>query len=135
MISPQPGRRPAVDERGSATLLVIAAIAVVLTVASAMAIVVGYLGAIRRAGQAADLAAISAGQVVSHGEPGCPSAERVARDNGARVVRCAHVGDSVEFAVTVEVRYPVGLRLPGLPREVPGRASAGLQEPAAAQST
>lgn len=115
------------DERGGATLLTVAAIAVVFALAGASLILMGYVVAARRAGQAADLAAVSAARTVEFGEPGCPIAERVARDNGARVVDCEQVGDAVEFAVTVEVRVDLSRGwLPGLPTSVPGRGVAGL---------
>lgn len=120
------GRRR--DERGGATLLTLAATAVVLLLVGALAVLLSYVGAARRAGQAADLAAVSAARTVAFGEPGCPIAERIVRDNGALMVDCAHVGDAIEFAVTVEVRAAVGHRLPGLPDSVHGKASAGQMD-------
>ncbi|WP_432558719.1 Rv3654c family TadE-like protein [Granulicoccus sp. GXG6511] len=113
------------DQRGSATILAVAAIAVVLLLAGTIVIVAGYVLAARRAGQAADLAAVSAARTIDFGEPGCPITERIARDNGARLVRCDHVGDAIEFAVTVEVLVSVRPPLPGLPSSVSGKASAG----------
>lgn len=113
------------DERGSATLLTIAAIVIVLTVAGAAMLLIGYVGAVRRAGQAADLAAVSAAQTVAFGEPGCPVAERITRENSARLTDCEQVGDALEFAVTVDVQIPVHPAFPGLPSTVSGRASAG----------
>ena len=106
-----------------------AAIALILLITAASAIVIGYVVAARRAGQAADLAAVSAAQTVEFGEPGCLIAERIAHNNGARIVTCDHVGDTIEFAITVVVEVDLGSgRLPGLPTTVPGRASAGRTE-------
>lgn len=119
------GRR---DDRGSATLFTLAAIAVVFLLVGALTVLLSYVGAARRAGQAADLAALSAARTVAFGEPGCPIAERIARDNGALMVDCAQVGDAIEFAVTVEVRAAVGRRMPGLPTSAHGKASAGQMD-------
>lgn len=113
------------DQRGGATLLTVAAIGVVLLLAGAVTVLIGYQGAARRAAQAADLAAVSAARTVAFGEHGCPIAQRIAQDNGARLIDCDHVGDALEFAVTVEVRVDVRGGLPGLPASMPGRASAG----------
>lgn len=113
------------DERGSATLLVVAAAGVVLTLALAVGVLAGYLVAFHRARQAADLAAVSGAARAVHGEPGCSAAERVARANGASQVICEQVGDTVEFVVTIEIRVPVRPAIRGLPPEVPARADAG----------
>lgn len=123
----RPGRdRPARrDERGTATSLVIAAAAVVLTLALATGVLAGYLTAFHRARHAADLAAVSGAAQVGRGEPGCATAERIARANGASRFTCDEVGDAVEFVVSVEIRVPVQPVLRGLPTEVPARADAG----------
>ena len=113
------------SQRGSATVLTVSAIAVIFMLVGAAIIVTGYVLAARRAGQAADLAALSAAATIDFGEPGCPVAEQIALKNGARVVNCDHVGDVLEFAVTVEVRLDVSPPLPGMPDHVASRASAG----------
>lgn len=113
------------DERGNATLLVVAAASVVLTLALATAVLAGYLVAFHRARHTADLAAVSGAASTAQGEPGCSVAERVARTNGASQVTCEEVGDAVEFVVSVEVRMPVEPALGGLPPDVPARADAG----------
>lgn len=113
------------DERGSATVLTVAAAAVVLVMALASAVLAGYLVAIHQARQTADLAAVSGAAMAARGQSGCPVAERIARANGARPVSCAQEGDHLEYVVTVEVRVPVRAPVRGLPSEVPGSAHAG----------
>lgn len=113
------------DERGSATVLTVGAIAVVFLFVGVMVIVSGYVLAARRAGQAADLAAISAAASIDFGDPGCPVAERIALGNGARVVSCEHVGDYLEFAVTVEIALDLQPSIPGLPTSLVAKATAG----------
>ena len=116
------------DERGSATVLVVAAAGVVLTLALATAVVAGYLVAFHRARHAADLAAVSGAAQAALGRQGCPVAERIARANGAGRVACEQVGDQVEYVVGLEVWVPVRPVLRGLPEEVPARADAGQTE-------
>lgn len=113
------------DEQGNATLLVVAAASIVLTLALATGLLAGYLVAFHRARHAADLAAVSGAAGTDRGEPGCPVAERIARTNGASQVTCEQVGDAVEFVVSVEVRMPVQPVIRGLPPDVPARADAG----------
>lgn len=113
------------DERGSATLLVVAAAGVVLTLALATGVLAGYLVAFHRARQAADLAAVSGAAQAAQSVPGCPAAERIARANGASRVTCDQVGDAVEYVVSIEVKVPVQPAIRGLPTEVPARADAG----------
>lgn len=106
-------------------MLVIGVLSLVLTVAFVALGVAGYVLAAQRARQAADLAAVSAAEIVASGEDGCPEARRVAEANGARLASCAQVGDSIEYAVSVEVRVTVRRLLPGLPAEIPVVAHAG----------
>jgi secretion/DNA translocation related TadE-like protein len=113
------------DERGSATVLVIAAVGVVLTLALATTVLAGYLLAFHRARQAADLAAVSGAARAASGQPGCPAAERIARANGVARVVCDHVGDHVEYVVSVEVHVSVRPAIRGLPADVPARSDAG----------
>lgn len=109
-------------------MLVVGVLSLVLTVAFVAAVVTGYTLAAQRARQAADLAAVSAAKFAALGEDGCPEARRVAAANSARVVSCAQVGDSIEYAVSVEIRVPVRRMLPGLPGEIPATAHAGHVE-------
>jgi secretion/DNA translocation related TadE-like protein len=98
----------------------------VVGVVSMMAMVAAvYLVAGHRAHGAADLAALSGAAAYAEGRSPCPAASRLARANDARLVRCDRVGDDVDYVVSVTVEVEVGLRVPGLPRALSGRAHAG----------
>jgi secretion/DNA translocation related TadE-like protein len=113
------------DERGSGTLLVVGVMAVVGVVAMMATVAAAYLVAGHRAHGAADLAALSGAAAYAEGRPPCPAAARLARANDARLLRCDQVGDDVDYVVSVTVEVEVGLRVPGLPRALDGRAHAG----------
>lgn len=117
------GRRA--PERGSASVLVVGVMGVVVTLATAAMLVAGYLVAQHRARAAADLAALSGAVAYAQGEDACAAAGRAASRNGARLISCEQVGDLVDFVVSVDVRVHVAPRLRGLPSAVPGRAHAG----------
>ena len=84
-----------------------------------------YLVAGHRARGAADLAALSGAAAFAEGRPPCPAAARIARSSLGRLTGCEQVGDDVDYVVSVEVAVDVGLRVPGLPRRLTGRAHAG----------
>lgn len=96
--------RGALTDRGSASLLAGALIAVVvmgsLVVFGAMGLVVAAAGA-QAAADAAALAAVSPVVVDA-----CDTARRVASMNGARVVACGADGSRATVVVTVEVAVP-----------------------------
>lgn len=106
-------------------MLVLGLMGIVLTVALAAGVVSGYLTALHRVRHVADLAALSAARQMAAGEAPCPTAERIARGNGAELHDCESVGDAVEFAVLVEVQLKIGGPGVALPREVSARAAAG----------
>ncbi len=99
--------------------------AVVGVVATAAMVAAVFLVVGHRAHGAADLAALSGAAAYAEGRPPCPAAARLARANDARLVRCDRVGDDVDYVVSVTVEVEVGLRVPGLPRALAGRAHAG----------
>ncbi len=111
-------------ERGSATLLVVGLMAVVVVLSGAAMVIAGYLVAYHRARGAADLSALSAAAAFEKGENGCGQARRTAAQNGARLTRCDRVGDEVDFVVTVRVAFVVQPRMPGLPGLVSAVAHA-----------
>ena len=113
------------DERGSGTLLMVGTMAVVGVVATMAMVAAVYLVAGHRAHGAADLAALSGAAAYAEGRAPCPAAARLARANGARLTRCDQVGDDVDYVVSVTVAVEVGMRVPGLPRTLSGRAHAG----------
>jgi secretion/DNA translocation related TadE-like protein len=98
---------------------------VVVTLSCAAMVIAGYLVGHHRARSAADLAALSGAAAHVRGEDVCGQARQIARQNGARVIRCSWVGDDIEFVVTVRTSVSTPSRLPGLPRSVEGEAHAG----------
>jgi secretion/DNA translocation related TadE-like protein len=113
------------DERGSGSLLMVGVMAVVGVVSMMAMVAAVYLVAGHRAHGAADLAALSGATAYAQGRSPCPAAARLARANDAALVRCDRVGDDVDYVVSVTVEVEVGLRVPGLPRALSGRAHAG----------
>jgi secretion/DNA translocation related TadE-like protein len=106
-------------------MLVVGLMAVVGVVAMMATVAAVYLVAGHRAHGAADLAALSGAAAYAEGRSPCPAAARLARANDARLTRCDQVGDDVDYVVSVTVEVQVGLRVPGLPRALSGRAHAG----------
>ncbi len=103
---PHPPRRtPGAAERGSATVLLLALVAVALTLAVA-AVAIGRAAHSRGSAQtAADLGAIAAAEAIQRGADGCAVAALVVRANGAEMITCAALagGDVlVSTAVAVE---------------------------------
>lgn len=94
------GRR----DRGSATVLVLAACAGLLAVTAAVATVLSAGLGRQRAETAADLAALAGEAASLRGDDGCARAAVVATAQSARVVTCAAVGD--DLVVETEVRLP-----------------------------
>ncbi|WP_205730150.1 Rv3654c family TadE-like protein [Blastococcus sp. TF02-8] len=96
------------DERGSATVWVLALSAVLVLVAAA-AVVVGLGMATRhRAGSAADLAALAAASAAVTGDPDpCARAGEVAEANGGHLSAC-HVEPGSVVAVQVQVALSLG---------------------------
>lgn len=92
------------DERGAATLLVVAATGLLLFVGLALSAVAGVVVAHRRAQAAADLAALAAATALKEGQPGCATAAEVAGANGGSLVSCAL--DGREATVEVRVHGP-----------------------------
>ncbi|MGN0063892.1 MAG: Rv3654c family TadE-like protein [Nocardioides sp.] len=97
------------DERGAATVLVVALAGLLCFVAVALAGAGGLVLAQREAQAAADLAAL-AGAVAANGTAGgdpCGQAHRVAVRNGARLTRCTEKAGTVDVDVEVDVRGPM----------------------------
>jgi secretion/DNA translocation related TadE-like protein len=113
------------EERGSASVLMIGIMAVVVLLSGAALLIAGYLLAHHRARAAADLAALSGATAYAAGTDACAQARRTARANGALLTRCDLAGDPVDFVVSVRTSVPVGVRIRGLPRSVAADAHAG----------
>ena len=112
-------------ERGSASVLMLGVMAVVMALSFAAMVVAGYLVAVHCARGAADLAALSGAAAYQQGHDACGRARQVTRADGAAVVTCEQVGDLVDFVVTVEVQVAVRTPMAGLPRFVRAQAHAG----------
>ncbi|WP_081689951.1 Rv3654c family TadE-like protein [Leifsonia xyli] len=96
---------PLSSDRGAGTVLAVLIVAVVVVVGLLVMAVCGALAAQRRAGVAADLAALAAADIAIGRLPGepCEVARNIARANGAVVSACA-VTEAVAV-VTVQVGY------------------------------
>ena len=112
-------------ERGLASVLAVATVIALVTVAAVGLVGMGYAAAARSVRAAADLVAISGAQAQARGADACAEARRVAARNEVEVGRCEVTGDLIDFVVEVGVRRPVGVRLPGLPERVQAVAYAG----------
>lgn len=115
------------DDRGSATVIVLVLVGALVAVALGGALVGGALVAQRRAAAAADLAALAAaeslgslGGSAAGGTTACATAERISRQNDARLATCQVEGLEVAVEVDVDLPGPFGVE-----RAVPGRARAG----------
>jgi secretion/DNA translocation related TadE-like protein len=112
-------------ERGSGSVLVLAAVLAVVTVLAGALLVAAAVRDVHRARGAADLAALAAAlPLASGGSVGCARARTVAAAAGAELVECRLLADGT---VRVRTRVPAGWAAgwPGLPAAVHGTARAG----------
>jgi secretion/DNA translocation related TadE-like protein len=113
------------SERGSASLLMVGIIGVVVILSGAALLMAGYAVGYHRARAAADLSALSAAAAYRQGRDACAQARQTARRNLAHVDRCDLVGDAIDFVVTIRVSVVARTRIPQLPRTVIAEAHAG----------
>lgn len=92
------------DQRGAASVLVTACLAVLLLIGAALGVVAAIVRAHRAAQSAADLAALAGAGALQRGDDPCGSATGLAAANGARLVGCRIDGRDV--VVRVEVSGP-----------------------------
>ena len=92
------------EERGAATVLVLAFLGLLLFVGAALGVVGALVRAHRAAQSAADLAALAGAAALARGEDPCAAAASVAAANGAVVAAC--MPDGLEVRVTAEVGGP-----------------------------
>lgn len=111
------GRR---DQRGSATLLVLAMAGVLVLLGAALAVVTAMVAAHRTAQSAADLAALAGARGLAQGRDACDVASRVAGANRAELTGCVVSGREVR--VEVEVAGPRWL---GQSADLGARSRAG----------
>ncbi|MFT3860298.1 Rv3654c family TadE-like protein [Micropruina sp.] len=112
-------------ERGVATVLVVATVMGLVTVAAAGLLGLTYAATARSVRAAADLVALSGAQAQARGADACAETRRIAALNDVEVAECEVAGDLIDFVVEVTVRRAVGWRLPGLPQQVSAVAYAG----------
>jgi secretion/DNA translocation related TadE-like protein len=99
--------RRADAERGAGSILVLCAVAVVLTVAVAVTALAAGYDARHRAATAADLAALAAAREIRLGAPAaCALAQTVAEANGGELRSCDIEGWQVVVAVAAQIRGP-----------------------------
>ncbi|CAL9478864.1 hypothetical protein C1708_15065 [Streptomyces sp. DH-12] len=119
---------PACPDRGSASVWSVGAVAV-LCVVFGVVLALGHAVVVRhRAAGGADLAALAAADHWTRGAAqACARADRVARAQGARLVRCVMTGEVSDVSVasgtgpfTAEVRARAGPAHPMRPPPVPG---------------
>ncbi|MEO7061845.1 MAG: Rv3654c family TadE-like protein [Lapillicoccus sp.] len=119
------GRARCRADRGSATVLVVAAMATLLALGAGALSLVGAVGASHEAHAAADLAALAGAVLLVRGEAAgaaCARASRVAAQNGARLVTCRPFGDD---ALEVVVHAPVVGGVKGVGGDAVARSRAG----------
>lgn len=130
------------DERGSGTVLTIAATTVLVSLSTVLLIGGGYLIGWRQAANSADLTALSAATAAGGltPDPGvsrvskdqasslCAVAKATARANGAQLVECKVRGVLPAVVVAVEVQMTVSPPVRGLPTELPAKAWASSAE-------
>lgn len=108
------------DQRGSATLLAVSFLGVLLLVGAALGVVAAMVWSHRVAQSAADLAALAGATQLQQGADPCAGASQIAADNGADLVSCVVHGQEVMVAVTVS-----GPRWLGQRGDLSARARAG----------
>lgn len=113
-------RSRAADERGAATLLVLALSGLLLFVGLALAGVAAIVLTQRSAQAAADLAALAGASAAVAGADACAAAGDIAAANGAALARCELTGTVVTIAVRVD-----GPRLVARRYDVTAEARAG----------
>lgn len=113
-------------ERGSATVVSLGAMAMLVLVLWGALTVVSTVRDVHRARAAADLAALAgAAPLLTGAPPDCAAAASVAAGNGARLTRCAGLPDAT---LEVSTAVPLGWRVrwAGLPGAATARARAGV---------
>ena len=88
-------------ERGAASVLVTAVLALLALVGAALGVVASLVVDHRTAQSAADLAALAGATALGRGGDACGEARRVSSANGAELVSCRVLGDDVRVGVRV----------------------------------
>lgn len=96
------------DDAGSATVLVLPLVGVVALLAVLLSVLGGLVVAQRRAGAAADLAALAGAASLQRGGDGCSAAAQTADRNGVELSACAVMAAEVRVWVAATVPGPWG---------------------------
>lgn len=89
------------DQRGAATVLVVAMAGVLMLLGAGAAVVTAMVVAHRTAQSVADLAALSGARAVAEGRDGCAAAAETATADRAALTACSVSGRVVDVAVEV----------------------------------
>lgn len=108
------------DQRGAASVLVVALLSVLLLVGAALGVVAAIVWAHRTAQSAADLSALAGASELQDGDDACGAAARIAGANQASLTSCRVEGEEVEVEVMV-----TGPRWLGQDADLSARARAG----------
>lgn len=112
------------EERGAASLLVVACLGLLLALGAATGVVAAIVVAQRSAQSAADLAALAGAAGHQRGDDACDRAEAAATANGAELESCVLEGEDVRVVVAVS-----GPRWLGWSGDLRGEARAGPAPP------
>ncbi|WP_107704446.1 Rv3654c family TadE-like protein [Nocardioides allogilvus] len=115
-----PARSRPGDERGAATVVVLAVSGLLMFVGLGLSGVAAIVVTQRSAQAAADLAALAGASAAVAGADACAAAGRIAADNGAALAACRLTGRVVTVAVRVD-----GPRLVDRRYDVTAEARAG----------
>jgi secretion/DNA translocation related TadE-like protein len=108
------------NQRGSATLLAVSFLGVLLLVGAALGVVAAMVWAHRSAQAAADLAALAGATELRHGADACGRASEIAGANAADLTSCTVQGEAVVVEVTI-----TGPRWLGQQGDLSAQARAG----------
>ena len=114
----------AVDERGAATVFLLAVIGLLMFLGLALGGVGALVVAQRSAQSAADLAALAGAHALVAGRDACGAAAAVAEANDAELTACTPTGRELVVEATV-----TGPELAGQQYDVPAQARAGAVPP------
>ena len=111
---------PSRADDGAGSVLAVAMMGLLVTVAVAVGGVVGVVATHRTAQSAADLAALAGATALQDGDDACGRAAEIARRNRARVRSCAVEGWNVTVVVQADTAH-----LPGGALDLKARGRAG----------
>jgi len=94
------------NQRGSGTVLVMAAMLIAAMMAFVSACLIAWFGCAHHARAAADLASLAGATAYAHGEDACTAARLTAQHNAAQLTACSVDSNGYDFIVAVSVRVP-----------------------------